>query len=547
MLKSSSSTSSLSKKGSGKRNLKPISNKTWKSKKESEYQGPIDWSCYGLKIKYRGEHEREEAYRLWKYSQTAADDALAESNLILPVVKIERHPFHVLYHRRIYEENLLASNRTKARLLMKRFVFDVNEVWVTNLQHLREHQPEHLYTTSIPSKYNGDNNTVGDEIGENAQRGNGLKNRRDVKALLCMESQVPSVSQKRSFEKAYHTARMPDVKVVLDYKPTPTPVLDGIKLLPPTKESLVSGVGITERGVDFHDLTDVTVEGFPLRLHIDRLLPSNDYQGTIQPDVLWRFALHRGEDATRRLFVASEAAIASFVATVITDRSNWASQGITGNGLHDESTRPPPVLLLSRVVFQSEFNLPLRGVRTTGDISLLASITISVLAFGSSQSADAAASAESIEELSSLVTSIKIEICARILTPKGDEITKSDNEYEEELFLELCPSELRYLLRQQSIPLHKLEWWLRPAPSEVEADQVIDMSNPSVAIESCHIWFQVLDALVIERTNVVSFSAAATDMSDSNLVFSLVVSHDAQISPISRVDGALSSLQALSW
>ena len=30
---------------------------------------------------------------------------------------------------------------------MKRFVQDVQEVWLTNLGHLREHQPEHMYAS----------------------------------------------------------------------------------------------------------------------------------------------------------------------------------------------------------------------------------------------------------------------------------------------------------------------------------------------------------------------------------------------------------------
>lgn len=32
----------------------------------SEKQGPTDWSCFGLKSKYRGEREREEVWQLWK-------------------------------------------------------------------------------------------------------------------------------------------------------------------------------------------------------------------------------------------------------------------------------------------------------------------------------------------------------------------------------------------------------------------------------------------------------------------------------------------------
>ena len=77
---------------------------------------------------------------------------------------------------------------------MKRFVFDVHEVWLTNLQHLREHQPARLL------KDQGS----GTQEETEADRGRGLANRRDKRAIEAMEAQIQSVSQKRTLESILH-------------------------------------------------------------------------------------------------------------------------------------------------------------------------------------------------------------------------------------------------------------------------------------------------------------------------------------------------------
>jgi len=81
---------------------------------------------------------------------------------------------------------------------MKRFVTDVQELWLTNLEHLKEHDPKNISR----GKVNEDDHVE-----------SGLSNRRDVKAIENMHCQIQSVSQKRAFERAYHTARLPPVMV----------------------------------------------------------------------------------------------------------------------------------------------------------------------------------------------------------------------------------------------------------------------------------------------------------------------------------------------
>lgn len=106
-----------------------------------EPQGPIDWNIRGLRSKYRGEVERENLYQSWAMTQSYADEAVEDGGLILSVARVERHPLYVLYNRLLEDENVKSFKRTRARLRMKRFVLDVQEIWLTNLQHLREHQP----------------------------------------------------------------------------------------------------------------------------------------------------------------------------------------------------------------------------------------------------------------------------------------------------------------------------------------------------------------------------------------------------------------------
>ena len=171
--------------------------------KRTEAQGPVDWSTNGLKLKYRGENEREAAWTAWQSANAFAAEALDSKSIIMPVVKLERHPLFVQFFQHIRSENSQSVTRTRSRLLMKRFVFDVHEVWLTNLQHLREHQPARLLT---------EDPQAGESSGDS---GNGLRNRRDIKAIEAMEAQVQSVSQKRVLEKAFFTTRMPEPKVLL--------------------------------------------------------------------------------------------------------------------------------------------------------------------------------------------------------------------------------------------------------------------------------------------------------------------------------------------
>ena len=131
-------------------------------------------------------------YQNWLLANKYADVAVDDGGLILSVSKVERHPLYVLYNQLLEEENIKSFRRTRTRLRMKRFVLDVQELWLSNLQHLREHQPA-LFLQEKP---------------EMQEQDVGLDGRRDSAAIKGMESQIPSVSDNRALQHAFYSAEM---------------------------------------------------------------------------------------------------------------------------------------------------------------------------------------------------------------------------------------------------------------------------------------------------------------------------------------------------
>jgi hypothetical protein len=343
-----------------------------------EPQGPIDWTHHGLKYKYRGETQREEAYELWMKSIGDAKRLLELDHEIMPLVKVERHPLFLLYENRVQEENFSSNTRTKSRLLMKRFILDVQELWLANLQHLHEHALHLSSSTSastsgtgrIPSSsrdnpdeeslhgfnddYEMDNNNPEPRVKpENYHRGHGLANRRDVTEITQYQHQIQSVSQSRAFAHAYHTSKLPAPLVKMDYVPRTTPGLTPVKPVVPEIEPISSHLvyqwhnnnnnnhhhnhrhhseydyyyyyrECVHSGCDHLDTAILT---------IDRLLPSMDFlhhritslhtsnnnnnHKNINDDVYWRFTWVDTQTLGKSVFLCAEASLAIYAAYLI--------------------------------------------------------------------------------------------------------------------------------------------------------------------------------------------------------------------------------------
>jgi hypothetical protein len=274
-----------------------------REKLKKEKQGPVDWSHLGIKLKYRGEHERENAWLEWK-----KNDPEALSTLFKPILKIERHPIVERFWHCLRLENVNSNERTRSRLLMKKFVLDVQEIWLSNLEHLKEHNPKVSLTE--------------DEVEEqNYSRGEGLAYRRDVKGIKTYQHQIQSVSQKRIFTKAFHTAKIPKVTVMLDYVSQETTQIQSVKPLVPKLLNLLSLVTVVfiDGNYRFVDSSASVPNSFSL--YIDRMIPSNDFS-KITDKCWWRLSLIDSSDLRRRLFVISENDVASFVAKIVSNSNS---------------------------------------------------------------------------------------------------------------------------------------------------------------------------------------------------------------------------------
>eukprot|EP00606_Chrysophyceae_sp_TOSAG23-5_P001341 GSChrysophyteH2.ASY1.ANO1.566.1 assembled CDS len=391
--------------------------------RKNEQQGPIDWSTNGLKLKYRGEAEREAAYRSWETANAYSQDALEDQAIVIPIAKIDRHPLFVQFYDHIKGENNGSTLRTRARLLMKRFVFDVHEVWLTNLQHLREHQPARLMQMNNPDAVDAHGHELGQGESKEEQ-GNGLNDRRDKRAIESMEAQIQSVSQKRSLKNAYYTTHMPETKTVLNFVPaeTPSPIIP--RTLPPSLEVLVDGLYV--KTIDAATSIDPNNKrvGIPeIAVFVERLLPPPDARqpepGQIHAETLWRFSAYRREDVSMLYYITTEKEIIQFSKHL--DQLEFEAEGKSESKDGDGDGKV--------YKHEDDFDLPWAVM----DIGAVLSFYVG--------------------RKGGEMGNIQIKIVAHLLGDyDGDQIVAT-----------VSPIELRYILQNQTIPLNDSNWWTDPA------------------------------------------------------------------------------------
>jgi hypothetical protein len=313
----------------------------------NEKQGPIDWSHLGIKLKYRREREREQLWVEWKKNSALAVTMINSEGMVVPIVKVQRHPIIELYYDRLSIENNSSNERTKSRLLMKKFVLDVQEIWMSNLAHLKEHNTSFLNTYGSEKVENnsnssskpgsreqpGSSSTGEDEVEEqNYARGDGLSYRRDVKEIKSYSHQIQSVSQKRIFTKAYHTAKLPAVSVMLDYVASQPPIITGVKPIIPKLQCLLSSLSLlpisspSSSSASYQLLDRSPCLKSSLAFHIDRLIPSNDFSFYFKDDNYWRFSIIHSESLLQRVYITTEYEITSFVTQFIQEKNYLSSQ-----------------------------------------------------------------------------------------------------------------------------------------------------------------------------------------------------------------------------
>lgn len=431
---------------------------TGNKRSTSEKQGPIDWSHMGIKFKYRGEKQREDAYEIWKSSIGDAQTHLQDEHGVLPVIKIERHPIYKWFYARQAAENAVSNTRTKNRLLMKRFVLDVQEIWLTNLEHLREHQPGQLFLseTSI-SPSNNDNLHRGHNTpDEDYARGSGLTNRRDTKEIINLQHQVQSVSQKRVFSSAYHTTRLPPPAIKLDYRAGPVSTLPPPKPVPPVIQTLLTNLRFNLHSAESENSVGMLAKDglicgiqTAVGLQIDRLLPSIDTV-RVSAEVLWRFTVVRSEDLSKHVFVCTEGAVGLYCAAVITQQT-----------ADDASKAEEEVIVL----YSSPLPVPLPYTSAGGDMTVEweGQVTISLLPPTRSSLHDESVQEEPVRLL--LTCNLRPYLADSV--QESGQLPGQSQQEAQVLSVQISPAELRLLLQSDKLPLSNQDnYWLSPARAE---------------------------------------------------------------------------------
>lgn len=96
--------------------LKPVVSPVIEPLDDAERAGPINWSPEDLRIKYRDEHARQRAFE--------ASDLVARHPLWERILATGDHELHD------------CLGRARVRCSKRRFVLDVHQIWLTNLDHL---------------------------------------------------------------------------------------------------------------------------------------------------------------------------------------------------------------------------------------------------------------------------------------------------------------------------------------------------------------------------------------------------------------------------
>ena len=79
---------------------------------ELEVTGPINWCSDDIRVKWRGEREREEAWKVGRAARIATEELeKGTSGMVVPIVEPARHPIHALYWKYLKKENKEASKR----------------------------------------------------------------------------------------------------------------------------------------------------------------------------------------------------------------------------------------------------------------------------------------------------------------------------------------------------------------------------------------------------------------------------------------------------
>lgn len=193
-----------------------------------ELQGPKSWLSDDLFVKYRSESDREVLWDAFvqlkeqeKREQEAQQDGLLQSgnssnfDFQQPIVKVipivTRHPVYHKFFMQIELENLKTQAETRRRNQSKAFIFDVNHIWLTNLDHFNDHlllrkrkqQQRQLRKAEEGDTEDGQAEEASSDDDGDICEANSLSDRRDETAIGQGFSQIQSISSSRALQNAH--------------------------------------------------------------------------------------------------------------------------------------------------------------------------------------------------------------------------------------------------------------------------------------------------------------------------------------------------------
>lgn len=187
-----------------------------------ELQGPKSWLSDDLFIKYRSESDREalwDAFVQLKEQEKREQEALVQTGSssfdsqqqqrkVIPIVT--RHPVYHKFFTQIELENLKTQAETRRRNQQKAFIFDVNHIWLTNLDHFNDHllmrqrrQQQRQLRRAEEEGGEPDGQEEASSDDDDASESNSLSDRRDETAICQGFSQIQSISSSRALQNAH--------------------------------------------------------------------------------------------------------------------------------------------------------------------------------------------------------------------------------------------------------------------------------------------------------------------------------------------------------
>ncbi|TMW66984.1 hypothetical protein Poli38472_012100 [Pythium oligandrum] len=183
--------------------------------RQMELQGPMSWRSDDLYVKFRSEMDRERLFAAFLRLKAAQDEQQQQyyASSDVPVIPIVvRHPIYAKFFTQIELENLKTQAATRRRNQTKIFIFDVNHLWLTNLDHFNTRlvKQERLVVRRQRRQEQDDGDSfavsalpMAEEEEEGAEdEPLALRDRRDENAIRSGYSQIQSIATARALQHA---------------------------------------------------------------------------------------------------------------------------------------------------------------------------------------------------------------------------------------------------------------------------------------------------------------------------------------------------------